>query len=155
MASSATATSSMALISTPEPVESSYVLFVRVRNSKFPDYIGDSDLRSHFVEFDDHIVDVLISRNPKTNESCGYGFVAFSSYSAAKSAMRELQGSKLHGKFSLYIRFEGLRHLKHSIPSEAKKEVHVPLQLSNEQLIYLKQCFFISPTPLSLSLIHI
>ena len=126
-----------------------YVLFVRVRNSKFPDHIGDSDLRNHFAKFNCHIVDAFISRNPTTNESSGYGFVAFSSHEAAKNAMRELQGSKLHGRFSLYIRFDGLRCIQHLKPDDKKEE---PLEITFEKQLYLKHCFFASPTPLSTAL---
>ena len=129
--------------------DKSYVLFVRVRNSKFPEDVGDSDLRSHFARFGSHIVDAFVSRNPKTNDSSGYGFVAFSSHDVAKNAMRELQGSKLLGRFSLYIRFDGLRHvqqLKHDVEKEE------PLQITFERQLYLKHCFFSSPTPLSMAL---
>ena len=127
--------------------DSGYVICVRVRNSKFPAYIGDSDLRSHFSDFHGNIVDTYIHRNPQTGESCGYGFVIFDTHLAAKTALRQLQGSKLHDRFSLYIRFDGLKRLR---SSDTEREV--PLQLPFEQLLYLKHCFFVSPTPLSTAL---
>lgn len=83
--------------------DSGYALCVRVRNSKFPGYIGDSDLKSHFSDFHSHIVDTFVHRSPQTGESSGYGFVIFDTHFAAKTALRQLQGSKLHDKFSLYI----------------------------------------------------
>ena len=132
--------------------DSGYVLCVRVRNSKFPGYIRDDDLKSHFAEFQSEMVDGFIRCNPQTGESCGYGFVVFTSHYAAKTAMRQLQGSKLHDRFSLYIRFDGLRRLKHLRPYDTEREV--PLQLPFEKLLYLKHCFFILPTALSTALLR-
>ena len=132
--------------------DSGHVICVRVCNSKFPGYVGDSDLRSHFSDFHSHIVDAFIHCNPQTGESCGYGFVIFDSHLAAKTALRQLQGSKLHDNFSLYIRFEGFKCLKHLKPDDSEREV--PLQLPFEQLLYLKYRFFISPTALSTALMR-
>ena len=132
--------------------DSGHAICVRVRNSKFPSYIGDSDLRSHFSDFHSHIVDAFIHCNPQTGESCGYGFVIFDTHLAAKAALKQLQGSKLHEKFSLYIRFEGLRRSKHFRAVDTEREV--PLQLSFEKLLYLKHCFFTSPTALSTALMR-
>ena len=50
--------------------DSGSVICVRVCNSKFPGYVGDSDLINHFSDFSSHIVATFIHCNPQTGESC-------------------------------------------------------------------------------------
>lgn len=132
-----------------EASSGNHTLFVRVRNSTFPPHINDGDLRTHFIDFESNIIDAFIGRDRKTNRSCGYGYVVFSTHLAAERAMKELQGSKLHDKFSLYISFDKLKRAQQLKPVASDHEVELPLQVTFERLLYLKHCFFISPAPLS------
>lgn len=78
-------------------------LFVTVNQSKFPDYINSKHLREHFFEFEDDVVNAIIVRDMTTKKSKGYGFVEFSSASIAAKAMSKLCGSKLRGKFPIFL----------------------------------------------------
>ena len=82
---------------------------VKVKYSKFPDYINSRHLRQHFLYFKDHIVKAEIVRDHLTKKSKGSGCITFSSKAVAVDAVNELEGSKLQGKFKLVLGFEGER----------------------------------------------
>ena len=86
--------------------DDSRTLHVGVMKSKFPHYITSSLLQQHFSEFEDDIEKAIIIRDPETKESKGYGLVIFTSHEAADNAMIALKGTKLHGKFPLFMRFD-------------------------------------------------
>ena len=122
-------------------------LYVSVYNSKFPNYINSRHLEAHFSEFDEHIKRAMIMRDMKTKESKGFGIVTFSSQSVAERAMKKLRGSKLNGKFSLYINIKKYKSSTSS-PAVAEKSL-VQLSGTTEQLLYLRHYFYIFPTTAS------
>ena len=82
---------------------------VKVKYSKFPNFITGRHLRQHFSDFKDHIVKAEIVRDPLTKKSKGTGCITFSSKAVAVDAVNELEGSKLQGNFKLVLGFEGER----------------------------------------------
>ena len=85
--------------------DDSRTLHVGVMKSKFPNYITSSHLQQHFSEFEEDIEKAMIIRDPETKESKGYGLVIFTSHEAAENALFALKGTKLRGKFPLFMRF--------------------------------------------------
>ena len=151
-------------------------LYVTVKGSRLPDDITKTHLLQHFHEFKSFIISIELVRKKGKH----YAFIKFTSGDMATAAMQSLQGSMLMGTY-LLINYgqktvpatqppvadavrpammtssssamvspvqHGLRHLR---SSDTEREV--PLQLPFEQLLYLKHCFFTSPTPLSTALI--
>ena len=104
-------------------------LFVTVDQSKFPDYINRKHLRDHFSEFDGDIVNTIIVRDLSTRKSKGYGFVEFSSASVAANAMSKFRGSKLRGKFPLFL---GYRRRKQSEGDLSFKQATSSLSIDEE-----------------------
>ena len=134
-----------------EQSESDCKLYVSVNKSKFPNYINSRHLEAHFSEFKPYIKKAIIVRDFQTKRSKGYGFVTFKSQSAAETAMKKLRGSKLDGKFSLFMSVKKDDREQQSSPIEDEK-VMVPLSRSTEELLYLRHCFYTSPTVASLAL---
>ena len=134
-----------------EQMESDCKVYVSVNKSRFPNYINSRHLEAHFCEFKEHIKKAIIVRDFRTKRSKGYGFVIFRSQSAAETAMKKLRGSKLDGKFSLYISVKKDDMERQSSPTEDEK-VTVPLSRSTEELLYLRYRFYTSPTVASLAL---
>ena len=143
-------------------------LYVTVKGSKLPDTIGKMHLLQHFREFSSSIIDVeIIHKKDKR-----YAFIKFTSGDAATAAMQSLQGTMLVGTYLLTINYgqktvqpthmvSPLVHHEEYIHSHQSEggmfrgkysEREVPLQLPFEQLLYLKHCFFVSPTALSTAL---
>ena len=147
-------------------------LYITVKGSRLPDDITKTHLLQHFHEFKSFIISIELVRTKDKH----YAFIKFTSGDMATAAMQSLQGSMLMGTY-LFINYgqktvqppvadavrpamtssssamvspvhHGLRHLR---SSDTEREV--PLQLPFEQLLYLKHCFFTSPTPLSTALI--
>ena len=136
-----------------EQSESDCKLYVSVNKSKFPNYINSRHLEAHFSEFKPHIKKAIIVRDFRTKRSKGYGFVTFKSQSAAETAMKKLRGSKLDGKFSLFISVKKDDMEQQSSPIEEEKVI-VPLSRSTEELLYLRYHFYTSPTVASLALMN-
>ena len=136
-----------------EQSESDCKVYVSVNKSRFPNYINSRHLEAHFSEFKQHIKKAIIVRDRKTKRSKGYGFVMFKSQSAAETAMKKLRGSKLDGKFSLFISIKKDDTEQQSSPVEDEK-VLVPLSRSTEELLYLRYRFYTSPTVVSLALMN-
>ena len=134
-----------------EQSEGDCKLYVNVNRSKFPNYINSRHLEAHFSEYKDHIKKAIIVRDFRTKRSKGYGFVTFKSQSVAETAMKRLHGSKLDGKFSLFISIKKDDMEWQSSPVEDEK-VLVPLSQSTEELLYLRYRFYTSPTIASLAL---
>ena len=107
-------------------------LYISVKNSKLPDNIKAKHLRKHFSKMQQEIEKVIVLRNRKTRTSKGYGFITFTSHSAATRAEREFKYSKLHGMHELYV----------SLKKSNSKKVEVPLECSEETMIYLVHNFF-------------
>ena len=133
-----------------DEIGSECTLYVGVHNSKFPNYINSRHLEAHFSEFEAHIKKAMIIRDMITKESKGFGLVTFSCQSVAENAMKKLHGSKLNGKFSLFISLKGSNFIKAkpiSKPSilETEKSL-VQLNGTTEQLLYLRYCFYNFPT---------
>ena len=130
---------------------SSSTLYVSVHNSKFPNHINSRHLASHFSDFKEQIKRAMIIRDRETKQSKGYGFVTFTSQSVAEAAMKRLRGSKLHGKFSLYISLKDeVKHSSTSSPIKAEKSM--VLSGTTEQLLYLRHRFYSFPTVASTAL---
>lgn len=134
-----------------EQSESDCKLYVSVNKSKFPNYINSRHLEAHFFEFKEHIKKALIVRDFRTKRTKGYGFVTFKSRAAAETAMKNLRGSKLDGKFSLFISVKKDDMEQQSSPIEDEKVLE-PLSRSTEELLYLRYHFYTSPTVASLAL---
>ena len=129
-------------------------LYVSVNKSRFPNRINSRHLESHFSEFKEHIMKAMIVRDFQTKQSKGYGFVTFTSQSVAETAMKKLCGSKLDGKFSLFIsvkKDDMKQKSTASSPVESEK-VLVRLSGSTEELLYLQYRFYTSPTVASIAL---
>jgi hypothetical protein len=144
-------------------------LYVTVKGSKLPDDVGKMHLWQHFQEFNSSITDVELVRKKGKH----YAFIKFTSGGMATAAMQSLQGSMLQGAYLLTINY-GQKTVPATQPpvvdagrpatkSSCSPVIHhdlrssdtereVPLQLPFEQLLYLKHCFFVSPTPLSTAL---
>ena len=122
-------------------------LYVSVHKSKFPNHINSRHLEAHFSEFEAHIKKAMIVRDMKTKESKGFGLVTFSCRAVAEKAMKKLRGSKLNGKFSLFISLKGSKAKPISKPSilETEKSL-VQLNGTTEQLLYLRYRFYNFPT---------
>ena len=84
-------------------IDDQCTLYVGVWNSKFPNFVNNKHLETHFSDFSEHITSARIIRDRSTHETKGYGFVSFTSATEAEKAMKELRSTKLLGKFSLYI----------------------------------------------------
>ena len=131
-----------------DPDESECKLYVSVNKSRFPNYVNSRHLSAHFSEYKEHIKKAMIVRDFKTKQSKGYGFVTFSSKSVAESAMKKLRGSKLDGKFSLFISMKNENVDESSsasfaaTPGPSVEKSTVPLSGTNEQLLYIKHRFF-------------
>ena len=134
-----------------EQSEGDCKLYVSVNKSKFPNYVNSRHLEAHFSEYKDHIKKAIIVRDFRTKRSKGYGFVTFKSQSVAETAMKRLRGSKLDGKFSLFISIKKDDMERQSSPVEDEK-VLVPLSRSTEELLYLRYHFYTAPTVVSLAL---
>ena len=80
-------------------------LIVTVKGSKLPDYITDQHLKEYFKQLEDDIVNSMVCREKDTMKSKGYGFVTFTSSAVAYEAMLTFQGSLLHGKFPLTLKY--------------------------------------------------
>ena len=129
--------------------EGACTLYVSVQKSKFPNHINSRHLESHFSEFNEHMKKAIIVRDMKTKESKGFGLVTFSSHTVALGAMRKLRGSKLNGKFSLFIRLKDkTKHSTLACPVEDEESL-VPLRGTPEQLLYLRYRFYNFPTGVS------
>jgi RNA recognition motif-containing protein len=126
-------------------------LYVSVNKSKFPNYINSRHLQAHFSEFKEHIKKAIIVRDFQTKRTKGYGFVTFKSHSAAEIATKKLRGSKLDGKFSLFISVKKDDMEQKSSPIEDEKVLE-PLRRSTEELLYLRYRFYILPTVASVTL---
>ena len=70
---------------------------------QFPNYVNDNHLRKHFSQYKGEIVNARIIRDQETKETKGYGIVTFSSLSAAEAAIQKMNGSCLHGKFTIKL----------------------------------------------------
>ena len=95
--------------SDPEPSSGEFCkVFV---GSNLPNSIDGRHLRDHFREFKADMLDAQIVRDHKTKLTKGYGFITFSSKRVAEKAIRKLNGSKLHGQFTLSVELKtGRRH---------------------------------------------
>lgn len=69
----------------------------------FPNYVNNKHLRNHFSPYKEEIVNARIIRDQETKETKGYGIITFSSLSAAETAIQKMNGSCLHGKFTIKL----------------------------------------------------
>ena len=129
-------------------------LYVSVNKSRFPNRINSRHLESHFSEFKEHIKKAMIVRDFQTKQSKGYGFVTFTSQSVAETAMKKLCGSKLDGKFSLFISVKKDDVKQRSVTSNPVEDEKVLVRLSGstEELLYLQYRFYTLPTVASSAL---
>jgi len=104
---------------------------VKVKYSKFPDYISSRHLRQHFLDFKDHIVKAEIVCDPLTKKSKGEGCITFSSQAAAIDAKNELEGSKLQGKYKLVLGFEHERGRQSPKNDKKSPQAHVAENISS------------------------
>lgn len=101
-------------------------LYFRAMKSKLPDYINKRHIQHHFAEFKADIIRIVVAYDQKKHESKGFGFVQFSSAQAASKAKKKLHGSKLIGKFPLYINYRN--------SSKASSRVMSPTTHSSKDL---------------------
>lgn len=129
-------------------------LYVSLFKSKLPNYINSRHLESHFSEFKHQIKRAIVVRDRQTKRSKGYGFVFFTSPSAAEAALKKLRGSKLDGKLPLYISIKKDKEEQQSPLSSLVESEKVLSHLggSSEELLYLQHRFYTSPTVASLTL---
>ena len=104
---------------------------VKVKYSKFPDYISSRHLRQHFLDFKDHIVKAEIICDPLTKKSKGEGCITFSSQAAAIDAKNELEGSKLQGKYKLVLGLEHERGRQSPKNDRKSPQAHVVENISS------------------------
>ena len=86
-----------------DSVDEECVIYVRPKYKVFPNYISNKHLYDHFQEFRKYILHARIVRDQATKKSKGFGFITFTSHSAAQTAIERFSGSKLDGKFELFV----------------------------------------------------
>ena len=71
---------------------------------KFPPFINEGQLRSHFQQFSQSITKVTIVRDKETKSSKGFAFIHFHSDEVADRAIISLNRSKLLDKYVINVR---------------------------------------------------
>jgi O-acetyl-ADP-ribose deacetylase (regulator of RNase III)/RNA recognition motif-containing protein len=64
---------------------------------RLPSSIQSIHLKTHFWKFEHTLEEAFIVTDPRTEQSKGFGFAVFKSKRAAEAAIREFNGSSLHG----------------------------------------------------------
>ena len=71
---------------------------------KFPSFINEGQLRSHFQQFSPSITKVTIVRDKETKSSKGFAFIQFNSDEVADRAIISLNRSKLLDKYVINVK---------------------------------------------------
>ena len=71
---------------------------------KFPPFINEGQLRSHFQQFSQSITKVTIVRDKETKSSKGFAFIQFNSDEVADRAIISLNRSKLLDKYVINVK---------------------------------------------------
>ena len=77
---------------------------------KFPHFINEGQLQSHFQQFSQSITKVTIVRDKETKYSKGFAFIHFNSDEVADRAIISLNRSKLLDKYVINVRNKNERH---------------------------------------------
>ena len=71
---------------------------------KFPPFVNEGQLRSHFQQFSQSITKITIVRDKETKSSKGFGFIQFNSDEVADRAIISLNRSKLLDKYVINVK---------------------------------------------------
>ena len=77
---------------------------------KFPPFVNEGQLQSHFQQFSQSITKVTIVRDKETKSSKGFGFIQFNSDEVADRAIISLNRSKLLDKYVINVKNKKERH---------------------------------------------
>ena len=92
----------------------------------FQNYVNNKHLQNHFSPYKEEIVNARIIRDQETKETKGYGIITFSSLSAAETAIQKMNGSCLHGKFTIKLHSDREHSVKKRQPPLPKFQAASP-----------------------------